>query len=101
MQILYATIAWSDTEMFDYERVYSEKKVSTGEVSWYFQAREGDCGPYDTKEEAQSMLYEFVQECIRSGATGGRNPNAKPFLEVKINKRPKFIYSAGNVLALN
>ena len=45
----------------------------TGEGSgWFFNAREGEFGPYKTKLEAQTELELFIQRCIEEQKTGGR-----------------------------
>jgi hypothetical protein len=59
--------------MFATERVFSINNPKTGTVGWYFQAREGDFGQYETKSEAEELLKEYIQECIRSGNDGGRS----------------------------
>jgi hypothetical protein len=87
--------------MFEYERVYAENTLTNNEVNWYFEAREGDCGPYSTKSEALSMLDAFIQECIHLGKTGGREENLKPCQDVVVSKRRRFFYPAGNELHLN
>jgi hypothetical protein len=87
--------------MFEYERVYSENTFTSNEVKWYFEAREGDCGPYNTKSEALAMLDAFIQECIGLGKTGGRNVNIQPSQDVVVNKRRRFFYPAQNDIHIN
>ena len=58
--------------MFTVDRVFSLKNHKTGMTDWYFQAREGNVGPYQSKQQAEAMLKEFIQTCIRLGHTGGR-----------------------------
>jgi hypothetical protein len=58
--------------MFSGDRVFSVFNQNTGAQEWYFQAREGDIGPYQTKKEAGLMLSKFIKVCIETGCTGGR-----------------------------
>jgi len=58
--------------MFKPDRIYSITNPNTHKISWYFQAREGDFGPYSSKQEAQLMLKEYIAECVELGKTGGR-----------------------------
>jgi hypothetical protein len=60
--------------MFDVDRVFYTSNAESGRVEWYFQAREGNSGPYQSKKEAQLMLQEFIKERIADGDTGGRDP---------------------------
>jgi transposase len=87
--------------MFEYERVYAENIITSNEVKWFFEAREGDCGPYETKAQALAMLDAFIQECIQLGKTGGRDVNIKPCQDVVVNKRHKFFYPAEGDLHLD
>lgn len=57
--------------MFNADRTFYINNEKTGEVEWYFQAREGNAGPYASKQEAQLMLQEFIKECIEHGDKGG------------------------------
>jgi hypothetical protein len=86
--------------MIEYERVFSENVLPLGEVKWFFEAREGDCGPYETKCQALAMLDAFILECISKKNTGGRAPDAKPCLEIKQHKT-RFIYPFPNELSLS
>ncbi|WP_347989449.1 hypothetical protein [Methylomonas sp. AM2-LC] len=87
--------------MVEYERVFSENCLPAGDVKWYFEAREGDCGPYETKCQAMAMLDAFINECISKKNTGGRAPDAKPCLEVMPNNKTRFIYPFPNELSLS
>lgn len=82
--------------MFKADRIYSLKNAQTGKLNWFFQAREGDSGPYETKQEAEIMLKEYIEECIETGNAGGRNkdePQQKfaTFDPNSVNK-PRFRY---------
>lgn len=63
--------------MFKVDRVYSLKNHKTGMTDWYFQAREGNVGPYQSKQRAEMMLNKFIQNCIELGHTGGRGGEDK------------------------
>jgi len=60
--------------MFEVDRVFYTSNEQSGKVEWFFQAREGNSGPYESKKEAQLMLQEFIKERIADGNTGGREP---------------------------
>ena len=55
--------------MFKVDRTFYIANI-TGEAEWYFQAREGNVGPYASKQEAHLMLQEFIKENIESKNTG-------------------------------
>lgn len=83
--------------MFKADRIYSLKNPRTGKVTWYFQSREGDSGPYQSKDEAVLMLKEYIQECIETGNNGGRHaghvkPNHIGF-DPNAPKKPTFRYT--------
>jgi hypothetical protein len=59
--------------MFSADRIYSHRNASTGQLECFFQAREGNMGPYATKEIAQRMLNEFIARCMATGDDGGRS----------------------------
>ena len=54
------------------KRLYSTLNLRTGTMQWYFKAREGQAGPYDTKAHALRRLHSFTEMCLRQGETGGR-----------------------------
>ena len=58
--------------MFKSNRVYSTINTQTGRMSWYFQAREGNVGPFNSKPVAMLNLKDFVQNSMDKGNTGGR-----------------------------
>lgn len=58
--------------MFKVDRIYSMTNFKMGVNDWYFQAREGNVGPYHSRQQAEIKLKEFIQTCINSGHTGGR-----------------------------
>ena len=81
--------------MFEVDRTYYVNNGKTGKIEWYFQAREGNSGPYESKQEAQLMLQEFIKENIEYGNTGGRNskedrPTSKA--QVTFKFRPKNLW---------
>jgi hypothetical protein len=59
--------------MFKADRVFSQRNPVTGKIEWFFQTREGNIGPYETRDAAQHMLKEFIGRCIATGDDGGRN----------------------------
>ncbi len=70
--------------MLKAERIFYITNQRNGKIEWYFKAREGDVGPYKSAEQAQSVLKEYIAECIEQGNSGGRNPkDTKPSFNFK------------------
>lgn len=69
--------------MFSVDRVFAITNQKTGVAEWYFQAREGDIGPYESRKHAELMLKKFIETCIEHGFTGGRG-NDKLFSSLQI-----------------
>lgn len=72
--------------MFKPERIFSSRNPNTGNSEWYFQAREGNVGPYKTRIQAELMLKKFIETCIELKHTGGRqqeNKNSPATLELQ------------------
>jgi len=66
--------------MFKTDRIFSCFNLDSGLTDWFFNAREGICGPYSSKEEASKFLKKFIQKNIVLGDDGGRsNPEQKRF----------------------
>jgi hypothetical protein len=61
--------------MFKPSRIFSYINPQTGVTEWYFQAREGNMGPYASKAQAEGMLKDFVARCMANGNDGGRDGN--------------------------
>ena len=59
--------------MFEMDRIFYINNWNKGNSGWYFQAREGIAGVYNSIEEAQSTLKEYIKECIECENNGGRN----------------------------
>lgn len=59
--------------IFNTSRVFSERDVGNGLTEWFFMAREGIMGPYESKEYANRELQNFIARCIALNSTGGRH----------------------------
>lgn len=59
--------------MFTSNRIISYTNLSSGNISWFFLAREGAFGPFDSKQYTVAVLEQFVKNCIESNNTGGRS----------------------------
>lgn len=59
--------------MFKADRIFHQRNPRSGEVEWYFQAREGLIGPYKSRDIAEKMLKAFIERCIAAGDDGGRS----------------------------
>lgn len=58
--------------MFELDRIFSQYSAKTGLTEWYFNAREGVCGPYATKQRAEEELEAFIQRQKKAKDDGGR-----------------------------
>lgn len=63
--------------MFRAERIYNQRNPKTGITEWFFSAREGNFGPFGTKENAERELKAYISHCIKNGNDGGRGTSAK------------------------
>jgi hypothetical protein len=58
--------------MFKAERMYCQANPRTGVQDWYFSSREGNIGPFASKESVKKALEEFVKFNIDNACDGGR-----------------------------
>jgi len=70
------------TAMFEIDRTFSSRNADTGIMEWFFSAREGIYGPYNSKEDATKDLQEFIQFCMKAGDDGGRTKPASDRLSM-------------------
>lgn len=54
------------------DRVFSNTDQFTREIHWFFRAREGTMGPYDSREAALEMMLAYKAQCQLYGLTGNR-----------------------------
>jgi hypothetical protein len=59
--------------MFSVDRTFSQKNHKAGTKEWFFEAREGMIGPFESREAAAQSLQEFIGLWIASGDDGGRS----------------------------
>jgi hypothetical protein len=81
--------------MFKADRTFSIKNEKTGLPEWYFQAREGNAGPFESKQEAQVALKEFIKACIATGNTGGREPNGAESTQKTAQLKNQTVFNFG------
>jgi len=62
--------------MFRPERIFNQLNSKTGRTEWFFSAREGNFGPFSSKEVANKELTVFRNHCIATGNDGGRSQSA-------------------------
>jgi len=53
-------------------RIFIQRNLETGKTEWFFTAREGNYGPFGSKEIAKQALNAFIQRCIENGDDGER-----------------------------
>ncbi len=58
--------------MFKVTRIFCQTNSETQLPEWFFQAREGIIGPYESRHEAEQVLQGFIVHCQSRGADGGR-----------------------------
>lgn len=63
--------------MFKPHRIFAIKNQAIGTPEWYFQAREGNIGPYESKALAEIMQKKFTEICAELGRHGGRKQGSK------------------------
>ena len=61
-----------------------------GKEEWYFRAREGIHGPYETREDAAWALIMFINQCIEHDLTGGRRPLANTKMAEVVIEAPRW-----------
>ena len=54
------------------ERIFSRIDAATGSTEWFFPARGGTFGPFNSKENAEIALEAFIKKCIQNNDDGGR-----------------------------
>jgi hypothetical protein len=70
--------------MFEDDPIYSQADRSTGMQGWFFNTREGEMGPFLSKEKAKMARQEHLDYCIKHSIDGGRTTgttNSKLSLE--------------------
>ena len=50
--------------MFKVERIYCQTNIKTSLQEWFFSAREGDVGPFSSKEKATKALLEYKKSPV-------------------------------------
>lgn len=63
--------------MFELDRTFSQGNMQTGLMQWYFNAREGVFGPYETQKMAHDELEIFVERRRFSGNGELKDANKK------------------------
>jgi hypothetical protein len=59
--------------VFGAARIFSQISNETGLSEWFFMAREGVFGPYQSKEVMLKALNDFVEHKIKTTDDGGRS----------------------------
>ncbi len=62
-----------DVAEFRAGRFFYQAFVDGNCTGWFFNAREGAFGPFDTRQQAQIELEAFIEKCIAGNVTGGRS----------------------------
>ena len=75
--------------MFELDRTFSQRCAKTGLMKWYFNAREGIYGPYDTKQRATAELQIFIERRKIDGNDGGRDPKKLSIVPLEPSLEPK------------
>lgn len=75
--------------MFELDRTFCQRSAETGLMKWYFNAREGIYGPYDTKQRATAELKIFMERRKLGGDDGGRDPKRLSIVPLDPSLEPK------------
>lgn len=79
--------------MFELDRTFSQRCAETGLMKWYFNAREGIYGPYNTKQRATDELKIFIERRKCAEDDGGRvhvkNKNKLTIAPIEFSIEPK------------
>jgi hypothetical protein len=80
--------------MFEIDRTFSQRCADTGLMKWYFNAREGIFGPYNTKQHALEELSVFMARRSLAEDDGGRgtvkDENKLTMVPIEFSIEPKF-----------
>lgn len=58
---------------------FRSERLFTMNDQWYFASREGDQGPFPTREAAQAALKQFTSECVAlSDFQASRDRDSEP-----------------------
>ena len=68
--------------MFEVDRTFSQRNNETGLVEWFFSAREGVLGPFQSKQQAKKAMDEFIQFNQKTNDDGGRNSTTKLKIDI-------------------
>ncbi|MDD5036316.1 MAG: hypothetical protein PHE55_16340 [Methylococcaceae bacterium] len=69
--------------LFEASRIFSHRNCETGRIEWFFHAREGVIGPYESVDKATQMMVDFIETCKKLGSDGGRSEKGKPQLSLE------------------
>jgi hypothetical protein len=62
-----------ENNIFNPDRIFSQRNNKTGLLEWFFSAREGLFGPYDTRDTTVKIVQEFIERHKAIGDDGGRS----------------------------
>lgn len=54
------------------DRIFRGESNRRGQEEWFYRAREGIGGPYESQNDATIALQSFIQYCLENGFNGGR-----------------------------
>ena len=70
--------------MFSADRIFSQRNNKTGLVEWFFNAREGVLGPFESRQQATKAKDEFIQFNIKMKNDGGRTSGVNLKLSIDL-----------------
>ncbi|MFM8332024.1 MAG: DUF6316 family protein [Candidatus Methylumidiphilus sp.] len=50
--------------MADLKRVFAQHNTATEQMEWFFMAREGLEGPFESEDAAQAALERYIEYCL-------------------------------------
>ncbi|MFI3187084.1 MAG: DUF6316 family protein [Methylococcaceae bacterium] len=87
--------------MFKSDRIFYIANQLTGKTEWFFQARNGhNIGPYNSRQEAETILPQFIEECISTGSYGERkakNQDSEPLTSISDTQTAVYFEPKDNI----
>lgn len=70
--------------VFQRDRVFSNRNTSTGTMEWFYETREGMMGPFPSEQSARTAMERHVEYSKRNKLDGGRKLGLNKFKGLKL-----------------
>lgn len=78
--------------MFQADRVFSQRNAQTGQIEWFFMAREGNFGPFRERNIALKEMEVFIKNCVKNNDDGGRKSGGNKTSKLSLLPMNDFAY---------